>query len=220
MEQNEITDLLEKKMNSGREYRRIEAFEVRAAEDSTEESYIVEGYATKFDARYTLWSYDDYQFDEQIDAHAFDECDMDDVIMQYDHEGRVFARTRNNTLAVTADAVGLHIRADLGGTEIGRQLYEEIKGGYTDKMSFGFVVSEDERTITENHDIGKTIVLRTITKIRKLYDVSAVSIPANDATEISARKLCDGVVAELREEVAKAEKIKAQRAKIRLLCDL
>ena len=95
---------------------------------------------------------------------------MADVIMQYDHEGRVFARISNGTLELNADDHGLHIRADLGGTEIGRQLYEEIKGGYTDKMSFGFTVDEDKREITENRETGETTILRTITAIRKLYD--------------------------------------------------
>ena len=87
-----------------------------------------------------------------------------------------------------------------GFTEEGRKLYEEIKGGYITKMSFGFAVEEDKREETYNTETGITTVLRTITKIKKLYDVSAVSLPANDATEISARNYCDGVIAGLEEE--------------------
>lgn len=206
MEKNEINALLEKKMSSGREYRKIAQFEVRA--DAADEEYIVEGYATKFDAPYVLYAWDNYEVVERVASTAFDDADMDDVIMQYDHEGRVFARNKNGTLELSVDEVGLHIRANLGGTQIGRQLYEEIKGGYTDKMSFGFTVAEDERVYTENHETGMETVTRTITKIKKLYDVSAVSIPANDATEISARNFSEGVIAEFREEFTKADKIK------------
>lgn len=184
-------------VKTDREYRRMDvsALEVREKPDG---SRIVEGYATTFDQEYTLWSMSDYEVRESIAADAFNEADMADVIMQYDHEGRVFARKSNGTLAVTPDAHGLHIRADLGGTELGRQLFEEIKGGYTTKMSFGFTVKSQTRTdeIVEN----KTIVHRKITGIKKLYDVSAVSLPANDATEISARNFGEGVIAEIEKE--------------------
>lgn len=204
------------KITGGREYRRVETISVRSG---GEDEQIVEGYATTFNSTYTLYSFDDYEVLEQIDPHAFDDCDMSDVIMQYNHEGRVFARISNGTLETSPDSAGLHVWANLGGTEIGRQLYEEISGGYTTKMSFGFVVGEDSRTITEDHEHNKTTVLRTITKISKLYDVSAVSIPANDATEISARCIGEGVIAEIREELATAEKIKDQRARIRVLAN-
>jgi len=138
---------------------------------------------------------------------------MSDVIMQYDHQGRVFARNSNGTLEINTDDHGLFMSADLSGTEIGRQLFEEIKGGYTNKMSFGFTVDEDKREVTENRENGTVDVLRTITKIRKLYDVSAVSLPANDGTEISARSYCDGVIAELEAERLKRVAIQEARAK-------
>ena len=139
-----------------------------------------------------------------------------DVIMQYDHEGRVFARTKNGTLALAADSAGLKVTADLGGTEIGRQLFAEIKGGYTDKMSFGFTVAEDKRETTRDLENNTVTVNRTITKIKKLYDVSAVSLPANDATSISARKFLDGEI-----ERIKAERLQradtATKIKLKLL---
>lgn len=211
-----IPKTIQTKLDEGRQYRNVARFERREAEDGK----IVEGYATVFNQPYELWSYDGYTVIEQIDAHAFDETDMSDVIMQYNHEGRVFARTSNETLTLTADDVGLHIRADLGGTELGRQLYEEIEGGYTDKMSFGFRVKEDKREVTEEHDTGNVTVLRTITKIEKLYDVSAVSIPANDATSISARSFCDGVIAEIKEERLAREKRERQKRKIKILLEV
>lgn len=178
------------RINQGRQYRSMQ-MEVRA--DGTEDkSFIVEGYATTFNEPYTLYEDSEFRYDEQVDPKAFDECDMSDVIMQYDHCGKVYARGSNKTLEITPDEHGLKVRANLGGTEDGKKLYEEIKGGYTTKMSFGFTVAEDTETRTTVD--GKDIYTRTITKIGKLYDVSAVSLPANDGTEISARSLVDGVI--------------------------
>ena len=196
-----------------REYRKIDAalMETRTAEDG---AMIVEGYATTFGQPYELWRDKEMTVMEQIDRNAFAETDKTDVIMQYDHEGRVFARTGNGTLEMTEDDHGLKIRANLGGTEIGRQLFEEIRGGYTNKMSFGFTVKADERKTTRDED-GHITVLRTITKIGKLYDVSAVSLPANDATEISARMTGDGLIAEVLEEVKAEEERKRRIEEIR-----
>lgn len=205
---------IEDKLNEGRTYRNVQKIETRDAEDGRK---VVAGYATVFNTPYELWSMDGYTVLEQIDPSAFDECDMSDVIMQYNHEGRVFARISNDTLSVSADDVGLAVEADLGGTELGAQVYEEIAGGYTDKMSFGFRVGEDKREITEDRETGQVTVLRTITRISKLYDVSAVSIPANDATNISARSYGEGVIAELLGEIEKRE---ATKKRIKILCEV
>ena len=209
-----IPKTIQQKLDEGRSYRSV--VEIRIAQE--QEGMIVEGYATTFNEPYVLWADDDYEISEQISDRAFDQTDMSDVIMQYDHAGRVFARTSNGTLQLTADDHGLRVRADLGGTEIGRQLYEEIKGGYTSKMSFGFAVESDERLIA-NED-GKTTVLRTITGIRKLYDVSAVSLPANNATEISARSWCEGVIAKAAEERRKKEARDRHAKKIKILMEV
>lgn len=204
----------------GREYRRTQTIEVRKDDDKK----TVRGYATTFNEQYLLYDWGDYRVYEKIDPHAFDNCEMTDVIMQYDHEGRVFARTRNKTLKLTTDEHGLAIEADLGGTAIGLQLFEEIKGGYTDRMSFGFRVGEDKREIVTDHETNITTVIRTITKISKLYDVSAVSLPANDGTEISARGFCDGLIAELQAERLAAEEQKRAKEreieKIKILCEV
>ena len=196
-----------------REYRKIDAalMETRTAEDG---GMIVEGYATTYNQPYQLWRDKEMTVNEQVDPAAFDECDTSDVIMQYDHEGRVFARVANGTLQLESDEHGLKIRANLGGTEIGRQLFEEIKGGYTNKMSFGFTVTADTQTKTKDAD-GHITILRTITKIGKLYDVSAVSLPANDATEISARTIGDGLIAEVLKEVQAEEERQRRIGEIR-----
>lgn len=214
MEHN-LTDKQLIRMADGREYRSM-VMTVRAAEDNGE-NMIVEGYATTFNQPYLLFDGRYYKVWEQIAPTAFDECDMSDVIMQYDHAGRVFARNKNGTLTLAVDAVGLKMTASLGGTDIGRQLYQEIKGGYTDKMSFGFVVAEDQRVSTVDHENDVETITRTITKIKKLYDVSAVSIPANDMTSISARRYADGVI-----DGIKAERLERanKRKKLKLLLEV
>lgn len=205
-----ISELLEQRMKNGREYR---GMEMRAVGDENE--LRVEGYATTFDQPYLLWSEPGYKVYEIIDRHALDEADMSDVIMQYDHEGRVFARKSNNTLQVEPDDHGLKVRADLGGTDIGKQLYQEIAGGYTTKMSWAFRVKTDDRQVERNEETGEITVTRRILAVRKVYDVSAVSLPANDATEISARSYCDGVIAELKAERLRAEaEAESRRKKI------
>lgn len=201
-------------MKSEREYRNMMlAIEQRAEGEEALDDMVVSGYASTFDEPYRLYSDDQVEVWEKVDRSAFDETDMSDVIMQYDHQGRVFARIRNNTLTVSPDDTGLFIRADLSGTDIGRSLYQEIAGGYTDRMSFGFTVDEDAREIVDDRTTGKSIVTRTITKVGKLYDVSAVSLPANPGTSISARFL-DGAIEEARAERLKAQELEEKREQI------
>lgn len=192
----ETKDLIQKKLDQGREYRNMTM-------EAVEDDKIVEGYATTFEQPYRLYGFKDkngtHEVYEQVSRSAFSDTDMSDVIMQYDHQGRVFARLSNGTLSLDVDEHGLKVRADLGGTEIGRQLYEEISGGYTNKMSFGFTVTDDD--IVPDGDN----YLRTIKAVGRLFDVSAVSLPANDLTEISARSHCDGVIAEIEAERLRAE---------------
>lgn len=174
----------------------------------------VTGYATTFNEPYTLYEDVDVVFREQVDPGAFNGADMSDVIMQYDHRGRVFARIRNNTLALRTDSKGLFVSANLGGTEIGRQLYEEIRGGYTDKMSFAFTVSADN--VERYEENNKRVYLRTITQIDRVFDVSAVSIPANDGTSISARSFVDGILAKEQEEALQKFETEQKRKRLQL----
>ena len=215
------------KIDEGRQYRNIDvsSFE-RRSEDDGEKT--VTGYATTFNQPYELyrdaWDGMIYIVREQVDPEAFKETEMSDVIMQYDHEGRVFARTSNNTLELDPDEHGLHIRANLGGTELGRQLFEEIEGGYTTKMSFGFRVGKDKRERTEEQDsetgVTTITILRTILEISKLYDVSAVSLPANDATSISARNFGEGVIEEVKKEILDRENRERQKKRIKILTEV
>ena len=201
-------------VKSDREYRDM-TMEVRTAEtdEAPDERKMVTGYASTFNEPYTLYEDESWRFNEVVDARAFDNTDMSDVILQYDHCGRVFARISNNTLTVTPDEKGLLIEADLGGTELGRQLFEEIRGGYTNKMSFGFTVDGEDYLDSKDAD-GKDLTVRTITSVRKLYDVSAVSLPANDATSISVRSLTDGEIERIQAERLEAEALELRRRKL------
>ena len=165
------------------------------------EPYTVRGYASTFEP-YVLYSFEGVDYSERIDRNAFNSADMSDVIMQYDHEGRVFARQSNGTLELNVDDHGLAIKADLSSTEGSRQLYEEIRLGLITKMSFAFTVAQDHFEQESN--------TRVIDKFGKIYDVSAVSIPANPGTDISARAYFDGVI-----EADKAERL--ERAKKKLI---
>ncbi len=186
-------------VKNDREYRAMMMSPVEGKE------YIVRGYATTFDDPYTLYEDKELILREIIDHNALNDADMSDVIMQFDHEGRVFARTSNDTLSVGIDAHGMPIEANLGGTDLGRGLYQDIDGGYITKMSWGFSVNrERDEWKSETAPDGRTLETRIIKSVRKVYDVSAVSLPANDATEISARNLADGVI-----ERVKAERLEA-----------
>lgn len=202
---------LAQKLESGTQYRDFRAL-------TPQDDMVVEGYATTFNQPYLLWRDGNYEVWEQVDRHAFDEANMSDVVMQYDHQGRVFARNSNGTLTLRADDEGLHVTALLGGTELGRQLYEEIKGGYTNKMSFGFTVEADRQEITEEGDNVR--VMRTILKIGRLFDVSAVSIPANDGTSISARSYGVECIEKIAEEFRKRDERRAQIERIKALTEV
>lgn len=204
-----------------REYRNLINFRALEDEDNKENRYIVEGYAAIFDEPYTLYEDEFIIITEIVDKEAFKSVDLNDVILQYDHQGRVFARTSNNTLRLTTDDIGLKIRAYLGGTEIGKDLYEEIKGGYTTKMSWGFSLddSKDIERIESYNDKNDTYeVTRIIKNVKKIYDVSAVSLPANNATEISARSLAEGVAAEAK--VERLERLNIDKLKLKILLEM
>lgn len=190
-----------------REYRALVSFGAEN-KDAEEKSYKVSGYASTFDT-YTLFEVDGIEYKERIDSHAFDTADMSDVIMQYDHTGKVFARTSNGTLAVSVDEHGLKIEADLSTTEASRELYDEIASGLVIKMSFAFKVAE------EHYDSNSHT--RVIDKIAKVYDVSAVSIPANENTEIFARSgFFNGVIEKERAERLEQTRKEAEKQKLKL----
>lgn len=172
--------------------------------------HYVEGFAARFEPYVLYHDYDGQPVYERFERGCFDNCDMSDIIMQFDHEGKVLARTSNGSLIVEVTDEGLFVAADLGRTEAARDLYEDIKAGMVTKMSWRFRVG------THYYDReSRTIVHRTV---KKIYDVAPVSIPANDNTEIGARAWVDGEIAQAaRSEAELEERRRKLRAKINII---
>lgn len=202
-------------IRDNREYRSFPMVEVR--KEGEEPSFLVEGYATNYN-EYVLFEDDGVQYKERIEPTAFDGCDMTDVIFLKDHEGTVFARTKNETLSLEVTENGLLTRADLSKTSASRQMFEEISTGMYSQMSFAFTV-DDEEYDTKEH-------LRIIKRFKKIFDVSAVSFPANPTTEISVatRSRFDGFIEQERAERLAREqekkKLELAKAKLKTLLDL
>ena len=227
MPMSEKIEKILKKIEAGRQFRRNDLHpEFRALDrEANGGDMIVEGHATTFDEEYDLYTYDDWDgyrvtVAEKVDRNAFAETDMSDVIFLYDHEGRVMARNRNNTMTIQPDNTGLFIRANLSGSDLGPGLFSDIQNGYVDRMSMQFTVTKDSMTQVRDDENRTLRVIRTIEKVGKLYDVSAVGIPANDGTDISARSAADGVIqaleAERLQRLAKENRAKALKLSIDL----
>ena len=183
-----------------RQYRMVTAplrvrSDAAASDKRIQSDYYVEGYASTFNDPYTLFECSGVEYKEIVSPDAFSETDMSDVILQYNHEGKVLARMSNGTLIVEPDEHGLFVAADLSGCQASRELYEEIQSGLVTRMSWGFTISASE--------YDRDTHTETLTKIKKIYDVSAVSIPADPNTEISARNLLDGEIERARAECAR-----------------
>ena len=153
-----------------------------------------------------MYEYDGVKYYEHIDRNALQGADMSDVIMQYDHRGKVFSRISNGTLGIEPDEKGLFLYSDLSKSAAAREMYEEIRSGLITKMSWAFSVRED--------GYDKDTRTRKILRIKKVYDVSAVSMPANNNTSINARSYFDGVIEKELQELQKRER---QKQKIRIL---
>ena len=189
---------MEKNLRPDRMTRRFD-FQLRSEQPEGQETLElwVEGYAARFRSPTVLFEMDGLEYREQIATDAFTDCKMDDVIFNYNHGGKVMARTRNKTLQLTVDENALFIRARLDGTEEGRKLYDEISKGYIDRMSFQFTIGS-EAYDRENRTW-------TILRVKRLYDVSAVDIPAYDDTSINARKADAEAAARESQRTAEAE---------------
>ncbi|WP_313413146.1 HK97 family phage prohead protease [Sedimentibacter sp.] len=196
-------------LKDNREYRNLSILQPQSQQKRIDTDYYVEGYATTFDKPYLLWEYDGIKYYEVIDRHALDGADMSDIIMQYDHEGKVLARQSNGSLIVEPNDNGLFICADLSKSSASKEMYEEINNGLVTRMSWAFTVEEDS--------YNSETRTRTILKVKKVYDVSAVSIPANQDTEISARSYLNGVIEAEKQELLERRK---KQIKLKLKCEV
>lgn len=184
MEKKNTEDKIQSLIDKGWNLRGFKNFEVRAKEENDLNEMVIEGVACVFDTETTLFEWNDIAYKEKVDKNAFKSADMSDVIFNYNHGGRVYARTRNDSLHLEIKEDGLHVIIKLNPEDEGhKELYRDIKSGLIDKMSYAYTVSE------ESYDVDTHV--RTVLKIKKLYDVSAVDIPAYDCTSISARSVLD-----------------------------
>lgn len=220
-----------------REYRMMSApfsvpvMEYEADEDGNEtpknrfnSDKFVEGYATTFEDPYVLWEEPDWT-DERGEVHkgwkyvevmhegCMEGADTSDVIFLYDHEGRVYARNRNETLYLEPQMHGLYIAADLSRTTLAGEMYEDIKAGMVDRMSWAFTVAEED----VEEDVENHVVTFHIRRIKRVYDVSAVSRPADPNTSISARRVIDGAIeARKLREAQQVERVERMRRELAL----
>ena len=154
---------------------------------STIEDMIVEGYAFKYDSETVLYETENgFQYREVIEKGALEGADLSDVPFKYNHNDGVFivARTRNGSLELIPDDVGLFIRARFIDTQTGRDFFKMIQERLIDKMSFAFTESSDY-----SEEYGENFVTHHVRQFRRIWDVSGVDIPAYDATEIYARSI-------------------------------
>ena len=161
----------------------IRAVQLNSAGD--EGKLKVRGYAAVFNEPTLIWEseYSGYKYYEVVDRNAFEGADLNDVCFRYNHGdiAMILARTRNKTLVLAADDRGLAIQADIAETSTGKDVYELIRRGDLDKMSFAFTVEKQK----VEYDEKAKICTRTILKFDKIFDVSVVDFPAYDGTEIS-----------------------------------
>ena len=190
-------------IRNDREYR---SFDLIKRDEGEANQYIVEGYASTFEA-YPLMEIDGEVYSEKIERHAFDDADMTDVVFLLDHTGRVYARTKNNTVSLSIDDHGLLTRTDLSKTEASRAVAEDIAVGNYSQMSFAFTVAEDHFDADSR--------TRVIDRIKKIYDISAVAFPANPYTDIglSMRDYFNGEI----EAVKEAERLQQEAEELERL---
>lgn len=198
-------------VKSNREYR---SMELRLLpQEGEEKSYMVEGYASTFEP-YVLMTIDGTDYSERIEPTAFEGADLTDVVFRVDHEGPVYARSSAGTVNVWSDEHGLAQKTDLGRTQRARELFADIEAGNYPQMSFAFTVAD------EHYD--KATHTRVIERIAKVYDVSAVSFPANPTTELSiaTRDYFNGVIEAEKAERLEREALELRRRKLLLMAKL
>lgn len=205
-------------IKNDREYRSFDMLK-RSKQEGEESSYLVEGYASTFEA-YDLWETGDEIVRERIEPTAFDEADMSDVVFLLDHTGRVYARTKNDTVKLSVDERGLFTQTDLSKTSASRAVYEDIEAGNYSQMSFAFTVSDDR--IEETRENDKTVYTRVIERIKKLYDISAVGFPANPTTDIgvATRAAVDGAIDKLKAERLEEYKRHQEQARLEAIAKI
>jgi len=159
--------------------------ELRAYKTEEEESrMLVEGYAIVFNSE----SRDLGGFTEVVKEDALDKAleRNTDVLALYGHDYQnVLGRQSADTLQLKKDERGIKFTLDLPNTQLGRDVYTLVERGDLKGNSFGFTVEKD------SWDKKGEKVIRTIEQVRDLFEISIVSLPAYEATELTKRSYED-----------------------------
>lgn len=203
------TPATEKRSNSG---------EIELREEGKKRTLV--GYAAVFGKRSQNFGSDQEPFYEIIQRGAFSEALKGDVRALVNHDSNgLLGRTKNGTLRLSEDETGLRYELDLPDTQLGRDIHESIKRGDMDQSSFGFRVRSTGQKFEVIDEGGKEVVIRTVTKIDELLDVSPVTYPAYEETRVEARSFEEFKKQREKETLAEERKIEeaARARRIRLL---
>lgn len=184
-----------------REFRPAQKLEVREAQSG---EVRVSGYAAVFGEETNIGG----MFTEQIQRGAFkDAIGRDDVVFLINHEGLPLARTRSGTLTLEEDERGLYMEASLDAADPDvRSIVPKMKRGDLDKMSFAFVPTR------QSWDDSSEMPKRMIEEAQ-LYDVSIVTTPAYNGTEIGLRSLEQHRSQSIKSQAARRLRMKAKLKK-------
>lgn len=164
----------------------IKDFVIEQRADDESGAMKASGYPVVFDKE-TFIGFEGRGFYESIDPKAFENADMSDVCLRYNHSDNfmIMARTRNNSLRLTVDETGLFMDSDLVPTSFNKDMYIATRAGLLTEGSFAFTVRKDDK---EKRSDG--YIHRRILEVGKLFDVSICDNGAyGDKTAIYARSL-------------------------------
>ncbi|WP_419154100.1 HK97 family phage prohead protease [Weissella viridescens] len=160
----------------------------------------IAGYAIVFDKPSV-----DLGFIEYIRPEALKGVDLNNVLALYNHDyGNVLGRTNSDTLKLSVDKKGLHFVLNIPDTTIGHDVYTNIKAGNLQGMSFGFTVARGGDTMSKHN--GK--VIRTVTQIETLSEISVVSVPAYQDTAVQVTRSVEKHLNELNKDDSYRKKVR------------
>ena len=153
-----------------------------------EKAKVIAGYALKFNTKSNVLG----NFIETIEPGALDGTDMSDVRALVDHvPSQIIGRTTSGTLKLNVDDVGLRFEVTLPSTQYANDLYENIRLGNITNCSFGFHLAPQGSVRQKNPTTG--VDFQRIRKISKLTDISVVTYPAYNDTDVFARNLNEAI---------------------------
>lgn len=173
-----------------REVRSMGKFELRKVGEGEEKQTHIQGYAIVFDS-----ISEDLGFREVISRGALDDCDLSDVVLNFNHnENKILARNSKKdgpgSLKLTIDEKGLFFDAIPTDTTYARDLLTNMESGIIGKCSFRFRIDYDDPDAQtwDWADSSDDFDMRTIHKIAELLDVSVVTSPAYESTSSTVYK--------------------------------